>query len=36
VLRLGRIRDEYVERYGSPFAVESALVKLKDSISPAR
>ena len=27
----GRIRDEYVERYGSPFAVESALVKLKDS-----
>lgn len=27
----GRIRDEYVERYGSPFAVETALVKLKDS-----
>jgi predicted dehydrogenase len=27
----GRIRDEYVQRYGSPFAVESALVKLKDS-----
>ena len=27
----GRIRDEYVARYGSPFAVESALVKLKDS-----
>ncbi|MFL5618404.1 MAG: hypothetical protein ACJ79A_08430, partial [Gemmatimonadaceae bacterium] len=27
----GRIRDEYVERYGSPFAVESALVKLKNS-----
>jgi predicted dehydrogenase len=27
----GRIRDEYVEQYGSPFAVESALVKMKDS-----
>ena len=27
----GRIRDEYVERYGSPFAVESALVRMKDS-----
>jgi predicted dehydrogenase len=27
----GRIRDEYVQRYGSPFAVESALVKLRDS-----
>jgi predicted dehydrogenase len=27
----GRIRDEYVQRYGSPFAVESALLKLKDS-----
>jgi predicted dehydrogenase len=27
----GRIRDEYVERYGSPFAVESALVRLADS-----
>jgi predicted dehydrogenase len=27
----GRIRDEYVERYGSPFAVESALIKMKDS-----
>jgi predicted dehydrogenase len=27
----GRIRDEYIERYGSPFAVESALVSLKDS-----
>ena len=27
----GRIRDEYVKQYGSPFAVESALVKLKDS-----
>ena len=27
----GRIRDEYVKQYGSPFAVESALVRLKDS-----
>jgi predicted dehydrogenase len=27
----GRIRDEYVARYGSPFAVESALVRLADS-----
>lgn len=27
----GRIRDEYVERYGSPFAVESALVRLAGS-----
>lgn len=27
----GKIRDEYAEKYGSPFAVESALVKLKDS-----
>lgn len=27
----GRIRDEYAEKYGSPFAVESALVKLRDS-----
>jgi len=27
----GKIRDEYMERYGSPFAVESALLKLKDS-----
>ena len=27
----GRIRDEYANKYGSPFAVESALVKLKDS-----
>jgi predicted dehydrogenase len=27
----GRIRDEYVDRYGSPFAVESALVKLTGS-----
>ncbi|MDQ2664960.1 MAG: Gfo/Idh/MocA family oxidoreductase [Gemmatimonadota bacterium] len=27
----GRIRDEYVQQYGSPFAVESALVRLKDS-----
>jgi predicted dehydrogenase len=27
----GRIREEYIERYGSPFAVESALVRLKDS-----
>lgn len=27
----GRIRDEYVQQYGSPFAVESALLKLKDS-----
>ena len=26
----GRIREEYAERYGSPFAVESALVKLKE------
>lgn len=27
----GRIRDEYAQRYNSPFAVESALIKLKDS-----
>lgn len=27
----GRIRDEYVKPYNSPFAVESALLKLKDS-----
>jgi len=27
----GRIREEYVQRYGSPFAVESALVKLGNS-----
>jgi predicted dehydrogenase len=27
----GRIRDEYVAQYGSPFAVESALVRLADS-----
>ncbi len=27
----GRIRDDYAARYGSPFAVETALVKLKDS-----
>ncbi|RMH53128.1 MAG: gfo/Idh/MocA family oxidoreductase [Bacteroidetes bacterium] len=27
----GRIRDAYVERYGSPFAVETALVELADS-----
>jgi predicted dehydrogenase len=27
----GRIREEYIPRYGSPFAVESALFKLKDS-----
>jgi predicted dehydrogenase len=27
----GRIRDEYVERYGSPHAVESALIRLKGS-----
>ncbi|HEX7069445.1 MAG TPA: Gfo/Idh/MocA family oxidoreductase [Rhodothermales bacterium] len=27
----GRIRKEYADRYGSPFAVESALVELADS-----
>ena len=27
----GRIREEYIPRYGSPFAVESALFKLRDS-----
>lgn len=27
----GRIRDEYVEPYGSPFAIETALVELADS-----
>jgi predicted dehydrogenase len=27
----GRIREEYIARYGSPFAVESALVRLEDS-----
>ena len=27
----GRIREEYARLYGSPFAVESALVRLKDS-----
>lgn len=27
----GRIREEYIEHYGSPFAVESALVDLEDS-----
>jgi len=27
----GRIRDEYVKPYNSPFAVETALLKLKDS-----
>jgi predicted dehydrogenase len=27
----GRIRKEYAKRYGSPFAIETALVKLKDS-----
>ena len=27
----GQIRDEYVKQYGSPFAVETALVRLKDS-----
>ncbi|MBN2324086.1 MAG: Gfo/Idh/MocA family oxidoreductase [Spirochaetes bacterium] len=27
----GKIRDEYVKRYGSPFAVETALLKLRDS-----
>jgi predicted dehydrogenase len=27
----GRISDDYAKRYGSPFAVETALVKLRDS-----
>lgn len=27
----GRIREEYVARYGSPFAVETALFRLRDS-----
>jgi predicted dehydrogenase len=27
----GRIREEYIPRYGSPFAVESALFSLRDS-----
>lgn len=27
----GRIKDEYAEKYNSPFAVESALVRLQDS-----
>lgn len=27
----GRIREEYVARYGSPFAVESALMRLRDT-----
>lgn len=27
----GRIRDEYVKPYNSPFAIETALLKLKDS-----
>lgn len=27
----GRIRDEYIEPYGSPFAIETALVELADS-----
>ena len=27
----GRIREEYIEQYGSPFAVETALVDLEDS-----
>ena len=27
----GTIRDEYASRYGAPFAVETALVKLRDS-----
>lgn len=27
----GRIREEYVDRYGSPFAVESALMRFRDS-----
>src|ERR1700733_2139371 len=32
----GRIRDELVARYGSPFAVETAHIKLKDSDLCAR
>jgi len=27
----GRIQEDYIEKYGSPYAVESALVKLADS-----
>jgi len=27
----GTIRDDYAKRYGSPFAIETALMKLKDS-----
>lgn len=27
----GRIREEYVDRYGSPFAIESALFSMRDS-----
>jgi predicted dehydrogenase len=27
----GRIQDDYIEKYGSPFAVETALMKFKDS-----
>ena len=27
----GTIRDEYAKKYGSPFAIESALLKLRDS-----
>ncbi|UCB46360.1 MAG: Gfo/Idh/MocA family oxidoreductase [Spirochaetota bacterium] len=27
----GKIRDEYVKRYGSPYAIETALLKLRDS-----
>ena len=27
----GKIRDEYTQRYGSPFAVESALIEMRDS-----
>jgi len=27
----GKIREEYIERYNSPFAVESALMKFRDS-----
>jgi predicted dehydrogenase len=27
----GSIRDEYIDRYGSPFAIESALMRFRDS-----
>ena len=27
----GRIREEYIDRYGSPYAIESALFSIKDS-----